>query len=109
MFFRGITREQWNEARDKRISRMASRLGSDRQSNRLDSYKQMRDFFATVPYEYQGDGLDDYNKFQRPSSDGKGYVAVCPGEPDNNVYVDEPHLVRMLTRKYNEYMQQRNG
>ena len=59
--------------------------------------------FAQIPYEYQGDGMDDYSKIQRPSSNGIGYVAICPGESGNNIYIEEPHAVAALRRKYNEY------
>jgi hypothetical protein len=61
------------------------------------------EYFAGIPYEYEGDGLDDYNKFQRPTSNRVGYVAICPGESGNNYYVDDPVLVAILKRKYDAY------
>lgn len=30
--------------------------------------------------------MDDYNHYQRPCSNGIGYVSICPGEPGNNFY-----------------------
>lgn len=60
-------------------------------------------YFSEIPYEYQGDGLDDYEKYQRPSSNGVGYVAICPGERGNNYYVDDPVTVAILRRRYDEW------
>lgn len=58
-------------------------------------------FFATVPYEFQGDGTDDFNKYQRPANNGVGYVAICHGESTH--YVDDQILVAYLTKKYNKH------
>lgn len=60
-------------------------------------------YFAEIPYEYQGDGMDDHNKYQRPAGNCVGYVAICPGESANNHYVDDPILVAYLTKKYNKH------
>lgn len=69
-------------------------------------YKTRREYiayFATIPYEYQGDGMDDFNLYQRPASNGIGYVAICPGESGNNFYTDDPILVSYLTKKFNKH------
>ena len=47
--------------------------------------------------------MDDYNMFQRPASNGRGYVAICPGESANNFCTDEPLVVAYLTKKYNKH------
>ena len=60
-------------------------------------------YFSEIPFEYQGDGLDDFEKYQRPSSNGVGYVAICPGERGNNYYVDDPVTVKILRRRYDEW------
>ena len=60
-------------------------------------------FFSEIPFEYQGDGLDDFEKYQQPSSNGVGYVAICPGERGNNYYVDDPVTVAILRRRYDEW------
>ena len=58
-------------------------------------------FFSNIPYEYQGDGLDDFNKYQRPASNGIGWGAICPGERGNNYYIDDPVTVAILKKRYN--------
>ena len=48
----------------------------------------------------EGDGFDDFNKYQRPARDGVGYIATCPGESLNDVYIDDVFVVKALKRKY---------
>lgn len=100
--FRGISRQDFNKARDLHVLRSCNRPHT--LPSRVENFKRAMAWFATIPYACQGDGLDDFSKYQRPARDGKGYVAICPGEPANNVYVDDPFIVRALTRKYHEHM-----
>lgn len=104
--FRGITKAEFNAARDKHLLRMWKHGSNESEhSKRVD----MLDYFSQIPYEYEGDGWDDYNKYQRPSRDGKGYVAICPGESCNNVYVDDKILVALLTKRYEEYRKRKKN
>ena len=64
---------------------------------------EILEYFKNIPYEYLGDGFDDFNKYQRPSSNGIGYVAICPGEKGNNYYTENPTAVKILKRKYEEW------
>lgn len=97
--FKSISRNDFKAAKERHISRMSN-------SYVRNEYKSRREclaYFAGIPYEYQGDGMDDYNRYQRPASNGVGYVAICPGERANNYYVDDPILVAYLTKKYNKH------
>ena len=105
--FRGITRDEFYLARMVNLGRRFRRNGLQcairRTMFKTQVVKHILEYFSTVPYKYEGDGLDDYNKYQRPCSNGIGYVAICPGDRGNNVYIDEPTAVKILTRKYNEF------
>lgn len=102
--FSGISRQEFNELVKKHYKREGAKWlskGRDFLAQCQERRKAIK-FFATIPYTYEGDGLDDYNMHQRPSSNGVGYVAICPGESGNNYYVDDPLLVNYLTAKYNK-------
>lgn len=99
--FRGISREQFETAKRKHMERTEEKHRE--YPTRVQEVSRTLRYFNTIPYEYEGDGLDDYNSFQRPASNGEGYVAICPGESGNNVYVDDPIAVKILTRKYNDW------
>ena len=99
--YKSITRAHnaFNAAKERHISRMPNGYVRN-------EYKTRREYiayFATIPYEYQGDGMDDFNLYQRPASNGIGYVAICPGESGNNFYTDDPILVSYLTKKFNKH------
>ena len=103
--FRGLTRETFNEAKKTHFERIFAKIRYNRGGSRdiiRECARRREDiaFFATVPYKYEGDGFDDFNMFQRPASNGVGYVAICPGESGNNYYTDDPILVRYLKAKY---------
>ena len=97
--FKDITREEFKKAVQRHYAHAYNKLKV------TDIYAERRRiiaYFANIPYQYEGDGLDDYNMYQRPASNGRGYVAICPGESGNNYYVDDPLLVNYLTAKYNK-------
>lgn len=99
--FRGITREEFEAAQRKHYERCGR---STPTLQYIYEYRRrMIAYFAEIPYEYHGDGMDDYNKYQRPSDDGRWYLAICPGEPYNDIYVFDPILVAFLTKKYNNH------
>lgn len=106
--FQGITREEYEIAREKRFARMieATHVPDE---NRVQKARKTLEYFSKIPYVYEGDGWDDYNRYQRPCSNGVGYVAICPGERANTVYVDDPFVVAALTRKYNEWKSKNAG
>lgn len=99
---RNITKEMIDEMEAKHTSRMAFRFFSKKLSRVQKVISDLK-FFKEVPYSYSGDGLDDFNRFQRPASNGVGWVAICPGERGNNYYIDDPVTVAILRRKYNEW------
>jgi hypothetical protein len=62
--------------------------------------------FDGIPYEDEftrEDAMSDWKKYQRPSRDGKTFIAICPGEPANRLLVDDPIAVAILTRKWREH------
>lgn len=100
--FKGITKEQFAEMCQKHYDRLYIQWSlSNPKPTKTQQFKETMRIFSQIPYEYQGDGMDDHSKFQRPSSNGIGYVAICPGERGNNIYVEEPHAVAALIRKFN--------
>lgn len=100
--FRGISRDEFNKAVAKHNSRGWRASDEEDLIAKAAWRKEMISTFAAIPFEYQGEGLDDYNFYQRPSSNGVGYVALCPGERGNNIYVEDELLVNYLTAKFNE-------
>lgn len=105
--FKGISKEDFNKAAEKHIERFwAQERQNLANKTKVEKYKQLRKYFESIPYEYQGDGLDDFEKYQRPASSG-GYVAICPGERGNNVYIEpipeNAQIIKHLTRLYNEH------
>lgn len=98
--FRGVSREQFAEAKKKHYSRVNI---TPTLINKVEQFKYIKRLFARIPYELPAGSPNDYSKYQRPSSNGIGYVAICPSEKGNNIYVDEPCIVKYLTRKYNEW------
>lgn len=102
--FKGISKKEFADFVKKHYKREGAKWlskGRDFLAQCQERRKAIK-FFATIPYTYEGDGLDDYNMHQRPSSNGIGYVAICPGESGNNYYVDDPLLVKYLTARYNK-------
>ena len=98
--FRGISRDDFKAAVKKHYEHRATAIACRSEYERR---REIIRFFATIPYKYEGDGMDDYNMFQRPASNGRGYVAICPGESANNFYTDEPLVVAYLMKKYNKH------
>ena len=100
----GISAKMVDEMHEKSDNRMiahfrAASIGVSRVHKIISDLN----YFSEIPFEYQGDGLDDFEKYQRPSSNGVGYVAICPGERGNNYYVDDPVTVKILCRRYDEW------
>ena len=98
--FNGLTREEYEVAREKHVNRHIERF-VPKPGALLKEYKETVFYFSTVPYEYLGDGLDDFHKYQCPCA--LGYIAKCPGERANDVLVTEPYAVKHLLKKYNVY------
>lgn len=106
----GISREMVDEMHEKSDKRLIARfhaasIGVSRVHKIVSDLK----YFSEIPFEYQGDGFDDFEKYQRPSSNGLGYVAICPGERGNNYYVDDPVTVAILTRHFNEWKMKKSA
>ena len=105
--FRGISKEEFRQMKEKRLKRFQNRFYC-RQNDFIQKCIRRREdisYFKNIPYEYKGDGLDDYNHYQCPCSDGEGYESICPGERRNNYYVSDPLTVRYLKSKYEKHLQ----
>lgn len=76
--FRGLSRERFNAMAAKHCARLRDKHRI--KQKRFSKCRDMLNFFKEIPYKYEGGGLDDFNVFQRPCSNGIGYVAICPGE-----------------------------
>jgi hypothetical protein len=95
--FRNVTNKDFAIAKEKHKSRQHYEW---KPPTRLEEFKRTINYFSSIPYIYDGDGYDDFNKYQRPSSNGIGYVAICPGYSGNNFYTDNVYAVKALKRKY---------
>jgi hypothetical protein len=100
--FKNISREEWRiiVAKCRKREELKAQVNT---VNKLEMLKQILVFFAEIPYIYNGDGLDDFNKYQRPSRNGRGWVAICPGEPYNNYYTEDPTAVAILKKRYENF------
>ena len=101
-YFLNKSMEEFESDKQKHFQRQQMRWITDNlEKSRFRKVKSDLAYFSEIPYEYQGDGLDDFNKYQRPASNGIGWVAICPGERGNNYYVDDPVTVAILKKRYN--------
>ena len=106
-FFLNKTKEEFQNDKEIHFLRQRAKLQKDNlEKTRLAQIKRDLEYFSTIPYEYLGEGDDDYISYQRPSSNGIGYVSICVGERGNNYYVDDPITVAILKRKYENYKRQ---
>ena len=97
-YYLNMSKEEFAAAQEKNEARRRNKYTTPTRIERILSDLA---YFSEIPYEYRGDGLDDFNKYQRPASNGIGWVAICPGEPGNNYYVDDPVTVAILKKRYN--------
>ena len=100
-YYLNMSKEEFAAAQEKNEARRRSKYTMP---TRIERILSDLEFFANIPYEYEGDGLDDFNKYQRPASNGIGWVAICPGERGNNYYVDDPVTVAILKKRYNKHL-----
>ena len=104
-YFLNKSREEFERDKEKHFQRQQIRWVIDNlEKSRFRKIKRDLAYYSEIPYEYRGDGLDDFNKYQRPASNGIGWVAICPGERGNNYYVDEPVTVAILKKRYNKHI-----
>ena len=102
--FKGIDKKTFALMKERHFARAAGKKSA--KGDFIARCKERRRdiaYFAEIPYLYNGDGLDDYSKIQRPCKGGVGYASICPGERSNNYYVDDPITVRYLRGKYEKY------
>ena len=99
----GFSEKDLLDMREKRISRIKKnteeknihqeRLNYLRYLNTCKYYKEVKDD--------DFDFSEDYCVIHRPTSNGKGWVMIAPGERANNHYTEDPVLVKFLYKKYN--------
>lgn len=65
--FRGISRDDFKAAVKKHYEHRATAITCRSEYERR---REIIRFFDTIPYKYEGDGLDDYNMFQRLRTTG---------------------------------------
>ena len=99
--FKGITKEEFNEASEKASKRFSLKFELHRNANQEQKRRELIEFFKNVPYTNEGEGNEDYLYTQKPTE--KGYIAICQGESGNNVYTEDKLLVKFLTAKYNKH------
>jgi len=95
--FKTIKKKIFEEAKEKHFSR---RKYESEIKNPVEEFKYIMAYFAEIPYVYEGDGYDNFNKYQRPCSNEIGYVAICPSASYHNFYTDNVYAVKALKRKF---------
>lgn len=103
--FKGIDKKEYNEAVYKAKIRYNS---TGLRKTRTQRFQETLKRFESIPYIFEGDYMDDFSRYQRPSNNGIGYVAICPGERGNNIYVEDPYTVKALTRRYESFLKANN-
>ena len=103
--FRGISREEFEAAKERHISRQIclGRPGRDIIRECRDRRRAV-ELWDSVPYAEDfrwssEDPWNDYDRYRRPASNGRGWACICPGEPGNNWYTDDPILCAYLDAK----------
>jgi hypothetical protein len=91
------------DARRKRIIRRA------RNNKKGITFEEKKAFLAEVkkamfdPYatssRFNRTGID-WRALHRPSSNGQGWVLICPDEPGNNWYMEDLNILKILSKKY---------
>jgi len=94
--FKNISKSEFEAAKEKHRKRECSKIVVKR-SNKLEAFKYTISLFEDIPYVLTG------NYYQRPSSNGKGYVAVLIGASSRNIYTEDPFVVKALKRRYAEW------
>ena len=126
--FRGITEEEFQKLSYKKVFRVAKALFYLSEEKAIDVSRHIDRVayysidirrhkervailrrFANIPYEYQGEGWEDWKLYQRPTLNGTGYCAICPGERANNIYIEDPILVTLLKKRYNKHINNKNN
>mgnify|MGYP003329803214 FL=1 len=100
----GLTAEQIKSAANKRVDRMISKQSVGR--TKAEYRKSFYSVLKTCEYNptatssrYNCTGID-WKAYHRPTSNGKGWVIICPDEPANNMYIEDASFVELLKRKY---------
>lgn len=62
-------------------------------------YKKVEEY-KDIKEDDDFDFTEDYCILHRPTSNGKGWVMIAPGEKANNHYTEDPVLVKFLYKKF---------
>ena len=97
------------EASVKHFRRIMDKYRDAReQRTKTQQYKQLVELFDKLVYNptatssrYNCTGID-WRKYHRGSSNGIGWVAICPDEPGNNIYTDNPYFVKRQKRLFGQ-------
>jgi hypothetical protein len=92
-------------ARRKMMSRLDVRLNNKKEI----TFEEKKAFLAEVKKatfnpsatssRFNRTGID-WRALHRPSSNGQGWVLICPDEPGNNWYMEDPNILKILSKKY---------
>lgn len=96
--FKGFSKSEFECMKAKAIEHMNRKYTNNINQKR----REILNFFKNIPYDYQGQGNEDYIYVQKPTENG--YVAICYGERGNNVYVEDKLIVNYLKAKYNKHL-----
>jgi len=101
----GFSDDNILDARRKRNVRRMTKLNNKNET----TFEEKKAFLAEVkkamfdPYatssRFNRTGID-WRALHRPSSNGQGWVLICPDEPGNNWYMEDLNILNILSKKY---------
>lgn len=103
----GFSEEDLKEMREKRLSRIRKNIFTNlneenSHQKRLSYLKDINTckYYKDIKEDDDFDFTEDYCILHRPTSNGKGWVMIAPGERANNHYTEDPVLVKFLYKKF---------
>lgn len=105
----GYTEQDLLKMREKREKRIEFRCKEREYKQKNWEHAERVDFLRylkTCKYykevkDNDFDFSEDYCVIHRPTSNGRSWVMIAPGERANNYYTEDPVLVKFLYKKYN--------
>lgn len=101
----GFSEGDLKEMREKRLSRQRNNFilkEENLHQKRLSYLRYINTckYYKDIKEDDDFDFTEDYCILHRPTSNGKGWVMIAPGERANNHYTEDPVLVKFLYKKF---------
>lgn len=101
----GFSEGDLKKMREKRLSRQRNNFilkEENLHQKRLSYLRYINTckYYKDIKEDDDFDFTEDYCILHRPTSNGKGWVMIAPGERANNHYTEDPVLVKFLYKKF---------